>query len=375
MGVHLEAVQWRTRAVRQGERASRVTRSYLAKHYRRAFVIGGEGVSVPALRVCNGLEAQGSDLQYDGLLTWSEHSLQMVDRLARILAFRRRSWAVSALGTHGRQARNFSRGSAARARRLLAPAAAAAAAQVEAGAAAARAAAAAAAAAVEAATSGAEGAVVAAARAGEAAAAARAGVAAAAANSTEVFASVAVFQGDVVAASLRASKRVDGDAVRWRWPALASEAAAAECEAAVREAFLALDVRNGVFGAILRTHGGGGGGGGGCALVTALPRPHRWPLLGDEGMQLFFQPDLWLEEVAALMLANGESPAPAMRLRTAHPLVLEARCDRRGGGGQLAEQLLYAEWLVRLSALGTCELKISPSPSWMGPRSSVPVLT
>ena len=129
-------------------------------------------------------------------------------------------------------------------------------------------------------------------------------------NSTEVFASVAVFQGDVVAASLRASKRVDGDAVRWRWPALASEAAAAECEAAVREAFLALDVRNGVFGAILRTHGGGG-----CALVTALPRPHRWPLLGDEGMQLFFQPDLWLEEVAALMLANGESPAPAMRLR------------------------------------------------------------
>ena len=107
MGVQLEAVQWRTRSVQQGELASRVTRSYLAKHYSRAFVIGGEGVSVPALRICNGLEAQGSDLQYDGLLTWSEHSLLMVDRLARILAFRRRTWAVSALGTHGRQARNF----------------------------------------------------------------------------------------------------------------------------------------------------------------------------------------------------------------------------------------------------------------------------
>ena len=219
---------------------------------------------------------------------------------------------------------------------------------------------------------------MAAAKAEVAAAAARAGVAAAAANSTEVFASVAVFQGEVVAVSLRASRRVDGDAVRWRWPALASEAAAAECEATVRAAFLALDVRNGVFGAILRARGssgGGGGGGSGCALVTALPRPHRWPLLGDEGMQLFFQPDLWLEEVAALMLAHGESPAPAMRLRTTPPLVLEARCDLRGGGGQLAEQLLYAEWLVRLSALGACELTISPSPSWSGPGSSVPILT
>ena len=373
MGVHLEAVQWRTRSVRQGELVSRVTRSYLAKLYSRAFVIGGEGASVPALRVCNGLEAQGSDLQYDGLLTWSEHSLLMVDRLARIFAFRRRTWAVSALGTHGRQARNFSRGSAVRARRLLAPAAAAAAAEVEAVATAARAAAAAATAT----------AVMAGARVAAAAAAARAGVAAAAANSTEVFASVAVFQGEVVAASLRASRRVDGDTVKWRWPALASKVAAAECEAAVRAAFLALDVRNGVFGAIMRARGGGGGGGGsgsgggggGCALVAALPRPHRWPLLGDEGMQLFFQPDLWLEEVAALMLAHGESPAPAMRLRTTPPLVLEARCDLRGGGGQLVGQLLYAEWLVRLSALGACELTISPSPSWTGPGSSVPVLT
>ena len=83
-------------------------------------------------------------------------------------------------------------------------------------------------------------------------------------------------------------------------------------------------------------------------------------------MQLFFLPDLWLEEVAALMLAHGENPAPTMRLRTAPPLVLEARCDHRSGGGQLAKQLLYAEWLVRLRALGACELTILPSPSWTG---------
>lgn len=68
MGAELEAVQWRTKAARQGSLASRVTRSYLAKYYSKAYVIGGEGASVPALRVCNGLEAQGSDLLWRRLV-------------------------------------------------------------------------------------------------------------------------------------------------------------------------------------------------------------------------------------------------------------------------------------------------------------------
>ena len=52
MGAELEAVQWRTKAARQGSLASRVTRSYLAKYYSKAYVIGGEGDNSARVKAC-----------------------------------------------------------------------------------------------------------------------------------------------------------------------------------------------------------------------------------------------------------------------------------------------------------------------------------
>ena len=128
----------------------------------------------------------------------------------------------------------------------------------------------------------------------------------------------------------------------------------------------ALDLKNGVFGmSLLHEPRGDGGGnsGAGCAFKSVQPRPHQWPSLSDGAMQLFFQRDLWLDEVVALMVANGDDPTPAMRTATTPPLQLEASCDLRAGDhGHLARQLLYPEWLVRLGASGVCQVAITAPP-------------
>ena len=368
MGVALDAVQWATRAANQSALASRATETYLAAHYERAYVIGGEVGSVAALRIANGLESQGSPMLYDGVLCWADRSVQIVDRLARTIAFRRRTWAVSYLGMGGRHvfsgnAHNFSAGAAARVAEAVA-----------------------------------NGHGDPRADAPYAAAAApgppplppplspqTADAAASSSSSSsfptaavdrrrgavEVFATVAVFRGDVMAASLRASRSLDAGGrsrvVRWRWPALASASAGARCEAAARVAVQALDLKNGVFGMSLlhepRLGGGGGGGGGACTFKSVQPRPHQWPSLSDGAMQLFFQRDLWLDEVVALMIANGDDPTPAMRIGTTPLLQLDATCDLRATEhGHLASRLLYPEWIVRLGASGVCQVAISALP-------------
>ena len=93
-------------------------------------------------------------------------------------------------------------------------------------------------------------------------------------------------------------------------------------------------------------------------------RGHTSSSLSDGAMQLFFQRDLWLDEVVALMLANGDSPTPAMRTAT------HRRCGSRraaisaaGDHGHLARQLLYPEWLVRLGASDVCQVAITAPPS------------
>ena len=357
MGIALDAVQWATRASNQSALASRATETYLASHYQRAYVIGGEVGSVPALRIANGLEAQGSSMLYDGVLCWADRSVQIVDRLARTIAFRRRTWAVSYLGMGGRHvfsgnAHNFSAGAAARVAEAVAnghsdpradtPFAA----------------------------SAAPGppplppplppllaAVNASSRAVYAADPEMRW------RNVEVFAAIAVFRGDVMAASLRASRSLDADGrlVRWRWPALASASVGARCEAAARVAVQALDLKNGVFGMSLM-HEPQRGGGGSCAFKSVEPRPHQWPSLSDGAMQLFFQRDLWLDEVVALMLANGDDPTPAMRSATTPPLQLDATCDLKyaGNHGHLAKRLLYPEWLVSLAVSGVCHVILHP---------------
>lgn len=57
-------------------------------------------------------------------------------------------------------------------------------------------------------------------------------------------------------------------------------------------------------------------------------------------------------------------PCLKHRLHTKPPLRLEARCDRRRGG-ELAERLLYPEWLARLGGSGACELLVTPRRAWV----------
>ena len=129
----------------------------------------------------------------------------------------------------------------------------------------------------------------------------------------------------------------------------------------------ALDLKNGVFGMSLLHEpcgDGDGNGGAGCASKSVHARPHQWRSLSDGAMQLFFQRDLWLDEVVALMLANCGDPTPAMRTVTTPPLQLEASCDlrRRRSRPPRAPAPLPRAWLVRLGASGVCQVAITAPP-------------
>jgi len=185
----------------------------------------------------------------------------------------------------------------------------------------------------------------------------------------ELFAETVVQHGELVRVTYRALKvpinsganPQRGEASLWQWPAVLTRAQYARCTDAVQETVGALDLRSGVFGIQLVLDDAVPGG---CAFLEINLRPHAWPLLHDEAMQLYFG-DVWLYSEMAIRIALNQSRAELEARMTdavlPPPYQMTAICH---GAGK-ATQLFYVEWIMWRHAQGLCNVTIQPfSGAW-----------
>ncbi|KAL1522665.1 hypothetical protein AB1Y20_017643 [Prymnesium parvum] len=184
----------------------------------------------------------------------------------------------------------------------------------------------------------------------------------------EVFAEVLVHRAELLRLTFRALKLPlhshanpeRGEAALWQWPAVLTPRQHALCSRVAAATVAALDLQSGAFGIQLVLDEEADG----CAFLEINMRPHSWPLLHDEAVQLYFG-DVWLYSEMSIRIALNQSREVLESRMTERTLPPPYQMTAICHGSSKGLQLFYIEWLMWRQVQGLCNVTVQPfSGAW-----------